>query len=119
MFNGASNIVQKGGLAILSDAGQAECREMIGYYMRNARAIREGLEALGLTCFGGVNAPYIWLQTPGGMASWDFFDKLLREAHVVGTPGSGFGPRGEGTSASARSATTPTCCAPSRVFRRT
>lgn len=96
MFNGASNIVQKGGLAILSDAGQAECREMIGYYMRNARAIREALEALGLVCFGGVNAPYIWLQTPGGMASWDFFDKLLREAHVVGTPGSGFGPRGEG-----------------------
>ncbi len=96
MFNGASNIVQKGGLAILSEAGQAECREMIGYYMRNARAIREGLEALGLTCFGGVNAPYIWLQTPGGMPSWDFFDKLLREAHVVGTPGSGFGPRGEG-----------------------
>ncbi|HNY25860.1 MAG TPA: LL-diaminopimelate aminotransferase [Candidatus Sumerlaeota bacterium] len=96
MFNGASNIVQKGGLAILSEAGQAECREVIGYYMRNARAIREGLEALGLTCFGGVNAPYIWLQTPGGMASWDFFDKLLREAHVVGTPGSGFGPRGEG-----------------------
>jgi LL-diaminopimelate aminotransferase len=96
MFNGASNIVQKGGLAILSEAGQAECREMIGYYMSNARAIREGLEAIGLTCFGGVNAPYIWLQTPGGMASWDFFDKLLREAHVVGTPGSGFGPRGEG-----------------------
>lgn len=96
MFNGASNIVQKGGLAILSEAGQAECREMIGYYMRNARAIREALEALGLVCFGGVNAPYIWLQTPGGMASWDFFDKLLREAHVVGTPGSGFGPRGEG-----------------------
>jgi LL-diaminopimelate aminotransferase len=96
MFNGASNIVQKGGLAILSEAGQVECREMIGYYMRNARAIREGLEALGLTCFGGVNAPYIWLQTPGGMPSWDFFDKLLREAHVVGTPGSGFGPRGEG-----------------------
>jgi len=96
MFNGASNIVQKGGLAILSEAGQTECREMIGYYMRNARAIREGLEALGLTCFGGVNAPYIWLQTPGGMPSWDFFDKLLREAHVVGTPGSGFGPRGEG-----------------------
>jgi LL-diaminopimelate aminotransferase len=64
--------------------------------MENARIIREGLAAAELTVYGGVNAPYIWLRTPGGMTSWDFFDKLLNEAHVVGTPGSGFGPSGEG-----------------------
>jgi LL-diaminopimelate aminotransferase len=96
MFNGASNIVQKGGLAALSEKGQAECKKTIDYYMRNAAVIRDGLESIGLTCFGGVNAPYIWMQTPGGMKSWEFFDKLLTEAHVVCTPGSGFGPSGEG-----------------------
>ncbi len=96
MFNGASNIVQEGGLAILSKQGQRECGEMVGYYMKNARTIKAGLEALGLTVFGAVNAPYVWLKTPNGLKSWDFFDKLLREAHVVGTPGSGFGPGGEG-----------------------
>ncbi|MFA6243108.1 MAG: LL-diaminopimelate aminotransferase [Candidatus Hydrogenedentales bacterium] len=96
MFNGASNIVQEGGLAILSAQGQRECGEMVGYYMKNARTIKAGLETLGLTVFGAVNAPYVWLKTPNGLKSWEFFDKLLREAHVVGTPGSGFGPGGEG-----------------------
>ncbi len=96
MFNGASNIVQDGGLAVLSDAGQRECRELIAYYMGNAALIRSGLESLGIQVYGGVNAPYIWMETPGGLSSWEFFDKLLEEAHVVGTPGSGFGPSGEG-----------------------
>ncbi|HIJ65867.1 MAG TPA: LL-diaminopimelate aminotransferase [Candidatus Hydrogenedentes bacterium] len=96
MFNGASNIAQAGGLAALSEQGQRECRELTGYYMTNARGIREGLEDLGLEVFGGVNAPYVWVRTPNGMTSWEFFDKLLEEAHVVGTPGSGFGPSGEG-----------------------
>lgn len=96
MFNGASNIVQDGGLAVLSDAGQRECRELIAYYMGNAALIRDGLESLGIQVYGGVNAPYIWMETPGGLSSWEFFDKLLEEAHVVGTPGSGFGPSGEG-----------------------
>ncbi len=96
MFNGASNIVQEGGLAVLSEAGQQECNGLIGYYMRNAQTIKVGLEKLGITTYGGTNAPYIWLKTPNGMSSWEFFDKLLNEAHVVGTPGSGFGPAGEG-----------------------
>ncbi len=96
MFNGASNIVQGGGLAVFTEAGRAECREMVAYYMANARRIRSGLEGLGLTVYGGVHAPYLWMKTPGGMGSWDFFDKLLSEAHVVGTPGAGFGPSGEG-----------------------
>ncbi|HNV23164.1 MAG TPA: LL-diaminopimelate aminotransferase, partial [Candidatus Hydrogenedentes bacterium] len=96
MFNGASNIVQEGGLAALSETGQRECQAIIDYYMTNAKVIREGLESIGIEVFGGVNAPYIWMATPGGMRSWEFFDKLLNEAHVVGTPGSGFGPSGEG-----------------------
>lgn len=96
MFNGASNIVQEGGLAVLSEEGRKQCQEQVAYYMRNAAAIRAGLHAKGLQCFGGDNAPYLWLRTPNGLSSWEFFDKLLREAHVVGTPGSGFGPQGEG-----------------------
>lgn len=96
MFNGASNIVQAGGLAILGEEGQRECVEIIAYYMANARTICECLTDLGLTVYGGINAPYVWLQTPNGLSSWEFFDKLLTEAHVVGTPGSGFGPAGEG-----------------------
>ena len=96
MFNGASNIVQAGGIAALSESGQAECAAIIAYYMENARLIREGLEALEIVCFGGVNAPYVWLKTPGSVTSWEFFDKLLSETYVVGTPGSGFGPSGEG-----------------------
>ncbi len=95
-FNGASNIAQHGALAALSDEGRAQSREMVGYYMVNARTIRTGLESLGVTVYGGVHAPYLWMKTPGGTTSWEFFDKLLHEAHVVGTPGSGFGPAGEG-----------------------
>lgn len=95
-FNGASNIAQRGGIAVLSDQGLKENAELIGYYMENARLIREGLTTKGLTVYGGVNAPYLWLKTPGALTSWEFFDKLLQEAHVVGTPGSGFGPSGGG-----------------------
>ena len=71
-------------------------RALIDHYMDNARVIREGLEAAGLTVYGGRNAPYLWIRTPAGLSSWDFFDRLLAEAHVVGVPGSGFGPSGEG-----------------------
>jgi LL-diaminopimelate aminotransferase len=95
-FNGASYPVQKAAAAVYSDEGWKQNQEIIDYYMENARIIREGLTAAGITCYGGVDAPYIWLKTPGGMSSWDFFDKLLNECNVVGTPGSGFGPSGEG-----------------------
>lgn len=95
-FNGASNIVQDGALAVFSEKGLTESRKLVEYYMTNARLIKEGLESIGLTAFGGTDAPYIWLKTPGGMTSWDFFDKLLSETGVIGTPGSGFGPAGEG-----------------------
>ena len=88
--------MQKAAAAVYSDEGWAQIKETIDYYMENARIIREGLTAAGVKCFGGVNAPYIWLETPEGMTSWDFFDKLLKECNVVGTPGSGFGPSGEG-----------------------
>jgi LL-diaminopimelate aminotransferase len=95
-FNGASNIVQEGGIAALSPQGRKESQQLVDYYMANAVKIRDGLQDLGLTVFGGINAPYIWMKTPGEMTSWQFFDKLLSETHVVGTPGSGFGPSGEG-----------------------
>lgn len=95
-FNGVSYPVQKAAAAVYSEEGWAQIKETIDFYMENARLIRQGLEEAGITCYGGVNAPYIWLKTPGGMKSWDFFDKLLFECHVVGTPGSGFGPSGEG-----------------------
>ncbi len=95
-FNGASYPVQKAAAAVYSDEGWAQTKEIIDYYMENARIIREGMKEAGLTVYGGVNAPYIWLKTPAGMTSWDFFDTLLTECHVVGTPGSGFGPSGEG-----------------------
>lgn len=95
-FNGASYPVQRAAAAVYTDEGWKQTREIIDYYMENARIIREGLAGAGLTVYGGVNAPYIWLKTPGGMSSWDFFDKLLTECNVVGTPGSGFGPSGEG-----------------------
>jgi LL-diaminopimelate aminotransferase len=95
-FNGVSYPVQKAAAAVYSEEGWRQTREIIDYYMGNARVIREGLASAGLTVYGGVNAPYIWLKTPGGISSWDFFDKLLTECHVVGTPGSGFGPSGEG-----------------------
>ncbi len=95
-FNGASYPVQRAAAAVYSEEGWAQTKEVIDYYMENARIIREGLQEAGFTIFGGVNAPYIWLKTPGGLTSWEFFDKLLNECNVVGTPGSGFGPSGEG-----------------------
>jgi LL-diaminopimelate aminotransferase len=95
-FNGVSYPVQKAAQAVYSDEGWAQVKEVIDYYMENARIIREGLTAAGIECYGGVNAPYIWLKTPEGMSSWDFFDKLINECYVVGTPGSGFGASGEG-----------------------
>lgn len=95
-FNGVSYIVQRGAEAVYSEEGQQQVKELIGYYMENARIIREGLQSIGIQVFGGVNSPYIWLKTPKGMDSWAFFDKLLKEINVVGTPGVGFGPSGEG-----------------------
>ena len=95
-FNGVSYIVQKGATAVYSEKGKKETRKVIDYYMKNAQIIREGLISMGLKVFGGINAPYIWLQTPNNMTSWEFFDKLLKEVNVVGTPGAGFGPNGEG-----------------------
>ncbi len=95
-FNGVSYPIQRGAAAVYSEAGKAQVRELISYYMENARMIRDGLRGAGLEVFGGENAPYIWLKTPNGKSSWDFFDQLLSEVHVVGTPGSGFGASGEG-----------------------
>jgi LL-diaminopimelate aminotransferase len=95
-FNGVSYIIQKGAEAIYSEEGQKQIKELVSYYMENAKIIKEGLEGIGMEVFGGVNAPYIWMKTPKGYDSWQFFDKLLNEAHVVGTPGVGFGPSGEG-----------------------
>jgi LL-diaminopimelate aminotransferase len=95
-FNGVSYPVQRGAAAAYSPEGQAQIRERVAFYMENARLIREGLERLGITVHGGVNAPYVWLKTPGGLTSWQFFDRLLEQAHLVGTPGSGFGASGEG-----------------------
>ncbi len=95
-FNGASYIVQRGAAAVYSPAGAEQTKAQIAFYMENARLLREGLAAAGFTTFGGVHAPYIWLRTAGGASSWDFFDTLLSRAHVVGTPGAGFGPAGEG-----------------------
>ena len=95
-FNGVSYPVQVAAAAVYSDEGKTQVRELIAYYMENARIIRQTLTSAGFTVYGGVNAPYIWMKTSGGMSSWEFFDQLLAEAHVVGTPGSGFGPSGEG-----------------------
>jgi len=95
-FNGASNIAQEGGLAALTEQGQKEYKILADYYITNAKIIKQGLEAIGLKVFGGDNAPYLWVQTPNKMDSWEFFDKLLKETCVVGTPGSGFGPSGQG-----------------------
>lgn len=95
-YNGAPYIVQRAGEAVYSAEGKAELKEQVAYYMKNARTIKEGLAAVGYTVFGGVNAPYIWLKTPDNMSSWDFFDYLLENVNIVGTPGSGFGPSGEG-----------------------
>lgn len=95
-FNGAPYIIQRAGEAVYSDEGKKQTREQIAYYMNNAKIIKEGLAEAGYSVSGGVNAPYIWLATPDGMSSWEFFDHLLTNANVVGTPGSGFGPSGEG-----------------------
>ncbi|MEL7660016.1 LL-diaminopimelate aminotransferase [Acetobacterium wieringae] len=95
-FNGVPYIIQKGAEAVYTEAGQAQIKELVAYYMNNAKMIREGVASTGIEVFGGVNAPYIWLKTPEGMDSWSFFDKLLNEVSIVGTPGVGFGPSGEG-----------------------
>jgi LL-diaminopimelate aminotransferase len=95
-FNGVSYPIQKAAAAIFTPEGAKAIQANIAYYMENAKLIREGLKAAGYTVYGGVNAPYIWLKTPQGLDSWAFFDKLLKEAQVVGTPGSGFGSCGEG-----------------------
>lgn len=95
-FNGASNIVQEGALAVFSNKGLEESRNLVNYYMVNAKIIMQGVKDLGITAYGGINAPYVWIKTPEGVSSWDFFDKLLTETGVIGTPGSGFGPGGEG-----------------------
>ncbi|MBW2420067.1 MAG: LL-diaminopimelate aminotransferase [Deltaproteobacteria bacterium] len=95
-FNSVPYVIQRAAAAALSDEGLAQTGEQVSYYMENARRIREGLAAAGFTVFAGEHAPYIWMRTPGGLSSWDFFDQLLDKARVVGTPGSGFGPSGEG-----------------------
>jgi LL-diaminopimelate aminotransferase len=95
-FNGVSYIVQRGCEAVYSEAGKQQVRKLVDFYMGNAKIIREKLTALGMTVFGGVNAPYVWVQTPAGVSSWQFFDRLLEKCHVVCTPGSGFGASGEG-----------------------
>ena len=95
-YNGAPYIVQRAGEAVYSEEGKAQLKEQVAYYMNNASYIYNGLKEAGFTVSGGVNAPYIWLKTPDGMTSWEFFDYLLENANVVGTPGSGFGPSGEG-----------------------
>lgn len=95
-YNGAPYIIQRAGEAVYSDEGKAQLKQQVAYYMNNAKVIYEGLKDAGYTVSGGVNAPYIWLKTPDHMTSWEFFDYLLNNASVVGTPGSGFGPSGEG-----------------------
>ncbi|ADY56683.1 LL-diaminopimelate aminotransferase apoenzyme [Syntrophobotulus glycolicus DSM 8271] len=95
-FNGVSYPVQAAAAAVYSEEGKKQVKELIDYYMENARIIREGLRKAGYKVFGGVNAPYIWMKTPDQLSSWDFFDRLMRTANVVGTPGAGFGANGEG-----------------------
>ncbi len=95
-FNGASYVVQRGAAAAYSPAGLAQTSAQIAFYLENARLLREGLSTVGFTIFGGVHAPYLWLRTPDGASSWQLFDRLLAEAQIVGTPGAGFGPAGEG-----------------------
>lgn len=95
-FNGVSYPIQRAAEAVYSEEGQKEIRENIEYYLDNAKTIKNGLQEAGFTVFGGVNSPYVWLKVPDGMTSWEFFDTLLKKANVVGTPGVGFGPSGEG-----------------------
>ncbi|AFY79326.1 LL-diaminopimelate aminotransferase [Pleurocapsa sp. PCC 7327] len=95
-FNGVSYIVQRGAEAVYSEEGQAQVKALVSFYLENAKIICDRLTEAGLKVYGGVNAPYVWVKTPNGLSSWDFFDKLLHTCHVVGTPGSGFGAAGEG-----------------------
>lgn len=95
-FNGVSYIVQRGAEAVYSEAGKAQVKALVSFYLENAKIIRQKLTEAGLSVYGGVHAPYIWVKTPNGLSSWDFFDKLLQTCYVVGTPGSGFGAAGEG-----------------------
>lgn len=95
-FNGTAYIIQRAAEAVYSEEGKAQVREMLSYYMQNAKTMKAALEEVGYEVFGGVNAPYIWIKTPVGITSWEFFDKLLNELNIVGTPGVGFGPSGEG-----------------------
>ena len=95
-FNGVSYIIQRGAEAVYSEAGQAQTKGLIRFYLDNAKIIRDQLIATGLSVYGGTNAPYVWVKTPEGLSSWDFFDQLLNTCNVVGTPGSGFGAAGEG-----------------------
>lgn len=95
-FNGVSYIVQRGAEAVYSEEGQAQVKELVSFYLENAKIIREHLKKAGLAVYGGVDAPYVWVKTPDGLSSWEFFDKLLHTCNVVGTPGSGFGAAGEG-----------------------
>ncbi|MGZ0163747.1 MAG: LL-diaminopimelate aminotransferase [Planctomycetales bacterium] len=95
-FNGVSYPIQRGAEAAYSEAGKQQISELVSFYMENARLLREGLTKVGIEVYGGVNAPYVWLKTPGGATSWDFFDTLLEKGNLVGTPGSGFGAAGEG-----------------------
>lgn len=95
-FNGTAYVIQRGAEAVYTEQGEKEYRADIAYYMNNADVIRKGLRASGLTVYGGENSPYVWAKAPGGMPSWDFFDRLLHDANVVTTPGAGFGPEGEG-----------------------
>ena len=95
-MNGVSYVVQRGAEAVYSEEGKKEVRANIAYYLNNARIIREGLKKAGFTVYGGENSPYVWLKTPQGVSSWEFFDLLLEKCGVVGTPGSGFGAGGEG-----------------------
>ncbi|GHV09150.1 LL-diaminopimelate aminotransferase [Bacteroidia bacterium] len=95
-FNGTAYIVQRGAEAVYSPEGRRQTREVVAYYLHNASVIKNALESLGLTVYGGTNAPYVWAKTPDNLTSWDFFDLLLNKVQVVGTPGSGFGKSGEG-----------------------
>ncbi|MGH7201344.1 MAG: LL-diaminopimelate aminotransferase, partial [Planctomycetaceae bacterium] len=95
-FNGVSYIVQRAAAAVFTPEGKLEVKKLIEFYLTNAKLLRDGLERAGIEVYGGVNAPYVWLKTPGSLSSWEFFDRLLERAHLVGTPGSGFGAAGEG-----------------------
>ena len=95
-FNGVSYIIQRAATATYTEEGRKQIEENINYYMKNAKIIKQGLEEAGFITYGGINSPYVWLKVPDGITSWEFFDKLLKEVNVVGTPGSGFGPHGEG-----------------------